>query len=383
MAAAAAAAVAAAVLSAPPDGGAPPAAPDGAAPPAPDPRLGLVVNTPSPAVTLRELEGIYAKASSSGIGRSNVYMFWDIVEPERDEYDWKRYDALMALHEEHGLRATLYFSVVNGRSLGPFPGWIGNPSLKSIPADHLADAVDEALSRYPAVDSVVIAAAAAEHFRHRERDIPLYEDLFAGFYNATKAAHPGVGIGNSFALHGVLDKNMEETVRRLSAGDFVAFTYRPTDPLNSINRTPEEAAADLRRMLDMVPEGGRAALLEVGWSTSPDVLGSEEDQAAFARELLGFYAENGDRLEFVTWYRLYDRPEGTCEPAEPVPGAESSLGNSTFVAQRLGSYICGAGLLYADGGGAKPAWDAFAGGGGGGGGGPSWAGSAHADGGGG
>lgn len=323
----------------------------------PDPRLGIIVNTPRSEVTLADLDSAYARAASAGAGRGNVYMFWDMLEPERDSYDWARYDTTMAFHEKNGMKVTLYFSLINGKTLGPFPAWIGNPSLLSIPTGHLIDAVDEVLGRYHIVDSVVIAGDADEHFRHRERDIPLYEGVFSEFYNATRAAHPGVAVGNAFSLNNALDKDTLETVSRLSAGDFAAFTYRPTDPLNEINRTPEQARADLDRMREIVPEGTPVALLEAGWATSGEIGGSEADQAAFVDVLYDYYEDNAGAVEFATWYRLYDRPAGTCDvdESELADSMPTALADSTFVAQRLGEYVCSAGLLGADGG-EKAAW---------------------------
>lgn len=365
-AAAAAAIAAAAIAAAPPPGGPGPAEPPGpgaggggpgAAPAAPDPKLGIIVNTPGAAVTLAELDSAYARAASAGAGRGNVYMFWDRLEPERDAYNWAEYDTFMALHEKNGMNVTLYFSLVNGKTLGPFPPWIGNPSLLSVPTGHLVDAVDAVLDRYHIVDSVVIAGDADEHFRHRERDIPLYEAVYSEFYNATKEAHPGVAVGNAFSLNNALDKDLLDTVRRLSVGDFAAFTYRPTDPLNEINRTPEQARADLDRMREIVPDGTPVALLEVGWATSEAVAGSEADQAAFAAELYGYYADNADAVQFVTWYRLYDRPAGACAIDEDDldESMASGLADSRFVVERLAEYVCSAGLLEADGG-EKAAW---------------------------
>ncbi len=56
-------------------------------------KIGLVINSPNQSVTLQELDQIYSEASSTGIGRSNVYLFWNLVEPVRGEYDWQQSDA--------------------------------------------------------------------------------------------------------------------------------------------------------------------------------------------------------------------------------------------------------------------------------------------------
>jgi len=39
--------------------------------------IGMVINSPSSSVTLQQLDEIFTDASSSGIGRSNVYLYWN------------------------------------------------------------------------------------------------------------------------------------------------------------------------------------------------------------------------------------------------------------------------------------------------------------------
>ncbi|MGB1770191.1 MAG: hypothetical protein ACPHEV_04990, partial [Nitrosopumilus sp.] len=41
--------------------------------------IGMVINSPSSSVTLYQLDEIFTDASSSGIGRSNVYLYWNVV----------------------------------------------------------------------------------------------------------------------------------------------------------------------------------------------------------------------------------------------------------------------------------------------------------------
>jgi len=63
-------------------------------------KIGLVINSPTQSVTLQELDEIYATASESGIGRSNVYLFWNLIEPEHREYNWQYSDALMSFNQK-------------------------------------------------------------------------------------------------------------------------------------------------------------------------------------------------------------------------------------------------------------------------------------------
>ncbi len=320
-------------------------------------KLGLVINSPQSQITLQELDETFQKAASTGIGRSNVYMFWDLIEPERGKFDWKQYDTIMGLNEKNDLKVTLYFSLINGKTLGPFPEWIGRPSLLTVSEDNLVNVLDSVLSRYHIVDSVIIAGGTDEHFRYQEQEIPVYEKLFQNVYDRIKEKHPNVKIGNSFELNNSINKNLDDVIKQLSFGDFVAITYRPTDTLNEITKTPLEAIEDLKQFNEMFSDK-KIAIFEISWSTSEFVLGSDESQTEFINELYSFYEENQEDIEFLTWYRLYDRPEGSCEVDESSLEGTVTLGNSTFVIQRLGNYICNAGLLTVDSN-DKTSWDEF------------------------
>ncbi|MEM3170631.1 MAG: hypothetical protein QW838_07675, partial [Candidatus Nitrosotenuis sp.] len=57
-------------------------------------KLGLVINTPAPQVTLDQLKEVYHEASLTGTGRTNLYLFWNHIEPQQDQYNWKDTDIL-------------------------------------------------------------------------------------------------------------------------------------------------------------------------------------------------------------------------------------------------------------------------------------------------
>ncbi|MCV0430928.1 hypothetical protein [Nitrosopumilus sp.] len=327
-------------------------------------KIGLVINSPTQSVSLSQLDQIYADSSSTGIGRSNVYLFWNIVEPQRGEFDWQQSDILMGLNEKNNLKVTLFFSVINGNSLGPFPDWIGKPPINSIGEDRLVSVLDAILSRYHIVDSVIISGETESQFRYSEQNIPVYQELFSNVYDKLKEKHPDVKFGNSFALHQILNKDLGHIVDELAVGDFVAFSYFPVDNLNDIVKTPFEAKQDLKKAFDIVPNK-KIAFFEVSWSSSDFVGGNTTSQKLFLEEMFDFYSENESEIEFFTWYRYSDRPEGTCVTEQQEIGDESisvgggsGLGSSEFTIQRLNHYICNAGLVEIDGT-VKPAWDEF------------------------
>ena len=78
---------------------------------------------------------------------------------------------------------SLYFSIINGDTLGPFPKWIGKPTLNSINEDELVTVLDTILSRYHIIDSVIIAGETESQFRYNEKFIPVYQELFSNVYD--------------------------------------------------------------------------------------------------------------------------------------------------------------------------------------------------------
>ena len=322
-----------------------------------DEKLGLVILTPTVTTTLPELKQVYEQAASTGVGRSNVYLFWDSIEPEKDEYNWEQSDVLMSFNKQNNLQVTLYFSIINGKTLGPFPYWIGKPPIFSLSEDRLVKVLDAILSRYDIIDSLIIGGDTAVQFRYGEQNIESYKKLFTGIYDRLKAQHPNIKIGNSFSLHNVINKNLQHIVTELDVGDFVAFTYFPVDNLNEINKTPHEARADLEKIFELVPNK-KVGVFEISWSTSSFVNGNEHDQMKFLSEVYDFYSDNESKFEFFTWYRQYDRPQGTCimSDLEDVDSAVSVGGSNEFVIERLGEYICSAGLIDVNGN-PKLAWE--------------------------
>ena len=316
--------------------------------------IGLVINSPSSSISLQQIDEIFTDASSTGIGRSNVYVFWNIIEPVEGEFDWSQSDIIMGLNEKNNHKVTLYFSIINGATLGPFPNWIGKPTLNGINEDELVTALDTILSRYPVIDSLIIAGDTESQFRYNEQYIPVYQELFFNVYDRIKEKHPDVKFGNSFALHQVLNKNLNNIVNELTIGDFVAFSYAPTDNLNEINKTPEEAISELNQIFEIVPNK-KIAFFEISWSTSDFVNGDYISQQDFIKKLFNFYDQNKSEIEFLTWYRYIDQEMDSCATKNQKigdkiisMGEESGLGTSEHVIERLNKYNCNSGIVTTD-----------------------------------
>jgi hypothetical protein len=316
-------------------------------------KLGIVINPPSNEVTLDNLKKVYYEASLTGIGRNNMYLFWNHIEPQKDEYNWKDTDILMDLNKQNGLAVTLYFSVVNGRITGPYPDWMGEPRLGQALAKNLVKTLDVVLSRYDIVDHVIIGGELDSYFGDADGSVEQYNEFFNNVYTELKQKHPNVQFGNAFSLNNIVNKNLDHYVSDVSVGDFVAFTYLPVDRLNDISKSTEDAQKDLQKALDLVPDK-KVGIFEISWSTSDFVNGSEQNQTKFISESYDFYRKNASKFEFFTWYRQYDRPEGTCGIDQNFPspkitmGLDSGLGGNEYVKERLSKYTCNAGLIKTD-----------------------------------
>lgn len=318
-----------------------------------NPKLGLVIMPPTQKPTLEEIRNAYAQAASTGIGRSNVYLSWPIMEPSQGTYNWSYSDILMGLNREQGLNVTLYFSVINNQLLGPFPSWMGKPQLDQKLQDQTVTTLDAILSRYYIVDYVIIGGNVDSYFRDHPSEIPQYVDFFNGVYEKLKLKHPTVKFGNWFSLNDVVNHAQGDIVGKLSQGDFVAYSYAPVDLLYDQSNSTDNEGANLQKMIDFA-QGKKIALMEIGWSTDKSINGTEEDQQKFVKIVYDFYKKNQSDFEFLTWYRQYDRPVDTCYNS--LNQADNSIFANNEVLNNTAAYLCGSGLFDVNKN-PKPAWD--------------------------
>ena len=52
-------------------------------------KIGLVINTINQPKGIVDVQESYKIASTSGIGRTNLYIHWDQLEPEKGNFDWR------------------------------------------------------------------------------------------------------------------------------------------------------------------------------------------------------------------------------------------------------------------------------------------------------
>ena len=312
-------------------------------------KIGLVINTINPPKSMDDLEEAYKVASTSGAGRTNLYVHWNQLEPEEGNFDWRVTDIMMKLNEKYNLKTTLFFSVINADRLGPFPSWMGNQALGQTLEDETIRVLDSILSRYENIDYVIFAGDIDYHFQRASGSIPTYIEFFDDVYSEIKSNHPDVKIGNSMSLENVLNKGMEpggsfELTPKLEMGDFIALSYKPIDTIGDINRTPQEAIDNLKQSIEIFPSH-QLAFFEISWSTSDFVNGNSNDQAEFIKSSLNFFEENESKIEFFTISRLFDKPKGSCVSQDIQSVDGSGFTSNSFRLERVDEYVCNSGLI--------------------------------------
>ncbi len=322
-------------------------------------KIGLVINTITPPQSIDDIEKSYKAASTSGIGRTNLYIHWYQLEPEKGNFDWRMTDIMMKLNEKYDLKTTLFFSVINADRLGPFPPWMDRQALGKSLEQETIRALDEILSRYDNIDYVIFAGDIDYHFQRATGSIPIYTDFFNNVSQEIKSNHPNVKIGNTMSLENIINKGLHpggsfELTPQLEMGDFIALSYKPTDTVGDIDRTPQEAMNDFQQALEIF-SSHNIAFFEVSWSSSDFVNGNNSDQSQFIKSSLEFFEENESRIEFLTFSRLYDKPKGTCvsEDIESIGG--SGFASNAYRLERIDEYVCNSGLIDTNEN-PKPAW---------------------------
>ena len=335
-------------------------------------KIGLVINTITPPKSIDDIEDAYKVASTSGAGRTNLYVHWSQLEPEKGTFDWTTTDLIMKLNDKYNFKTTLFFSVINADRLGPFPSWMGNQALGESLESETIRVLDAILSRYDNIDYVIFAGDIDYHFQRASGSIPIYKEFFEDISFEVKSKHPNVKLGNSISLENIINKGMQtggafELTPQLEMGDFIAFSYKPTNIVGDIARTPDDiptgkdsiwpAMNDLQKSIEMFPNS-KIAFFEIGWSTSEFVNGNNSDQEQFIKNSLNFFEENESNIEFFTISRLYDKPQGTCVSQDIETISGSSFSSNTYRLERIDAYVCNSGLIDINQN-PKPAWAQF------------------------
>ncbi|MEQ8360079.1 hypothetical protein [Ekhidna sp.] len=109
-------------------------------------------------------------------------------------------------------------------------------------------------------------------------------------------------------------------------GDFICYTYYPTDEQNSTPwqmRPPSDIKDDMDWMVQNT--GGKPiAFTEIGYTSSTDNSSSEQQQSDFVQKMFSSMKPyiNSKNIEFVYYHGMYDYPQGFCNQYAQQQGVD-------------------------------------------------------------
>jgi hypothetical protein len=165
-------------------------------------------------------------------------------------------------------------------------------------------------------------------------------ERYARFLSAVrtkiKAKRPGLDVGASATLEGLVDterRGLREVNRQ---ADIVIVTYYPIEAAVGV-KDPSIVEGDFRRLVEAYP-GKVIVFSEAGYPSSRELKSSEGRQAEFVREVFKSWDAHAAQVRQITFYHLTDSgPAAVAEftryygmSAGPFKAFLSSLGLRTF-----------------------------------------------------
>jgi alpha-glucosidase len=134
-------------------------------------------------------------------------------------------------------------------------------------------------------------------------------EAYKAFYNAelyfSKLMRPDVRVGVSANLHALVSGSRAVLLEQLNQwSDVLLVLYYPMD-LQAMARPLEEVGADIDQFVARYPIKP-IHFREAGYPANVVVGGSNENQAAFIREMFAAWDSHADRIELVSFFHLTD-----------------------------------------------------------------------------
>jgi hypothetical protein len=268
-------------------------------------KIGLMANPAQDDI----LEGFYPAlrtAKENNVQVLHTYLQWGEVERAPEEYFWEWQDYLMGYREAEGFEISLVVNLIHTAVRGPVPA-----DLEEIDFDdpefirRFSKFILAFLERYP-VNYLSLGNEVNDYFINHRDEIESYQIFFDQVSEVIHQEYPDIMLGMTFAYHDAESQGGLDIIQELNRGDFVPYTLYLYSPGFVFNRDPGELDSYLENMID-IAEGKPIAVVEIGWNTSPNLSGSEEDQAEFVREAINGLQKHAADIEFLSWFSLHDR----------------------------------------------------------------------------
>ena len=301
------------------------------------------------------------QAAGAGLGGFTLYLDWPALEPEPGAYAFDtalaRLDALNAM----GLQTFVNITVGDiGEYVLPTPfsdgeGGIAagtrldDPALLQRFGALLDGLVPQLVSR--GVFALAVGNEIDDRLDGSADERIAYRNFVAAANARVSALVPELPVG--VTLTAAAHRNGTATRRTLvEVADFVAINYAPIDP-NFFVLSREMIAADFRETLASMPPG--PVLIQELTCPNPSSMGASLAWQADCFDILFNEIGRSPWVRFASVFSLEDLDDATCSAVQDILGAGLDDVPADFL-QRFLDYLCGLGVLAADGT-PHPAWN--------------------------
>ena len=324
------------------------------------PALGMVI-TPAGAWSGKSIKAAYQLARRTGVRLGRYYVLWPQIEPSVGQYDWAANDSNMAAVRAAGLRLSVTFTVIRSAILGPLPAGMDFRGWEdAVFAERFEALVTQFVNRYSdVIDYVEIGAEVNIYLRdHRDELIP-FRNFYQRAYQAIKSHFPSVKVGTVFAFHEFHSPDELEIYHQLAIGDLDGFTVYALDRKQEFSQDPASQLELMKAIEDLT--GTRPfAIEETGWSASPNLRGSPEDQRKAVGYFFDFLERAPPRMLFASWFTMHDGVQAECERiARSFLAPGSPLLRNPRTMSKLSDFFCQFGLRENNGS-PRPGWNEYA-----------------------
>lgn len=290
----------------------------------------------------------YRQSLAAGVTYQYLSPKWDELERSRGAYDWKDIDFQVKQAIDAGLPVVCNLRIIDtGNRAMP-------ADLKNLPFDHpevrkrLRTLLDGLLPRLKDRAQLLLLGNEVDaYFRGRRDEVAAYAALFQEARQTIRQKRSGTPVSVSMTLDGLNDAG-GLLKPMLDGTDFFAITYYPLNP-DFTFRDPRGVASDFARIV--AAAGPKKVLFqEIGYSTSPLNNSSEDQQAAFYREVFANLRRHRSAVLGASFLFMSDFSDAQVEAFAAyykLPGVE-----------RFKAFLATLGLFDRHGR-PKKAWDVF------------------------
>lgn len=250
----------------------------------------------------------FEAALGAGMDATSLSLPWDEIEHAPGEYANPFPSIANAFYPSHGVSLSLTLSVIDTNNTRVPGDLAGRPFDDPEVIGRFNGAMDWVLAEMPDVRLDVLAIGnEIDGTLRTPDDWARYRRFLEATAAHARARRPGLRVGSKAMFGGLTGLAQAELQALNTVTDVVLATYYPLEG-DFAPRDLSVVRGDLDRLVALYP-GRPLMLLEAGYPSGDLCGGSDDRQAAFVREVFGWWDAHRTDVEMITFTWLTDIPE--------------------------------------------------------------------------